>query len=200
MTKEFFEQIFDDEIMPFVREIDENNSLIKIKNISLMKEELFSAYNKRKKQYKERIFEKDIDETLLDRHKIASCICGAFLECPILDKTDLMNEIINNQTKVEVYFYYVNEMVALYASTSYLSFFMVSENEDNIELIKAIVRNFPMKVPTTRSKRGFWNSVVFNLSQINDDEQIGIEHYDIYSYAMFFYWLEKYFLDNWEKS
>ena len=46
---------------------------------------------------------------------------------------------------------------------------------------------------TTQSKRGFWNIVLFNISQIKNKDQIGVEHYDMYSYAMFFFLLEQYY-------
>ena len=196
MERELFDKIFDNEIFPFVREVDANNGLIEIKNLEIIKESAFRAYKEIKKQYKEQIFEKDVDNVLLDRHKIASSICGAFLQNPVFNITKMIKEMKKTGSKYEVYFYYVNEMVAFYAATAYLSFFMVCDREDQEDVIRLIVEKFPMMPPTNKNKRGFWNSVVFNLSQIKDENQIGLEHYDVYSYAMFYYWLEKDFNDR----
>lgn len=188
-----FNNIFDDTIMPFINEICENNSLITINDLDKCKEEIYKAYTELNKRYKGQIFEKDADKVLLDRHKVASCICGAFLRFPIFNKTNLMVYLQKERSAVEVYFYYVNELVALYAAIRYLSFFMIYENQQQDRVVQKILSSFPEAPPITKNKRGFWNSVLFNLSQIKDEGQIGINHYDIYSYAMFFFWLERYF-------
>lgn len=144
-----------------------------------------------KRQYKDVIFGKD-SEQLLDRHKVASSICGAFLCVPVFNKTELLEVLKSTHEAIEVYFYYVNELVAFYAGYKFLSLYMMY-GRDNKEK-KLIVEKFPIIPPTIKnSTHGGLSSILFNLSQIKDAEQIGIEKYDIYSYAMFFFMLENYF-------
>lgn len=193
MDQVLFDKIFDNDILPFIQEIKDNNSLIVLKDLQECKVQIYREYTKLNNNYKGQIFEKDADKVLLDRHKIAACVCGAFLSVSVFNKSKLINLIKTTGQKVDVYFYYVNEMVALYAATKFLSFFMVKEKLSQIEVVRAIVSDFPKVPPITKNKRGFWNSVLFNLAEIKDKKQIGIEHYDMYSYAMFFFWLENYF-------
>lgn len=188
-----FDEIFDNDILPFIQEIKDNNSMIVLKDLAKCKVEIYNEYIRLKDKYKGQIFEKDADVVLLDRHKIAACVCGAFLSVCVFNKTNLVKYIQTTGQRVDVYFFYVNEMAALYAATKFLSFFMVKERLNQIKVVRAIVSDFPKVPPITKNKRGFWNSVLFNLAEIKDDDQIGIEHYDMYSYAMFFFWLENYF-------
>ncbi|MCM1087520.1 MAG: hypothetical protein NC419_05140 [Muribaculaceae bacterium] len=193
MKKELFDRIFDNEILPFIEEIHANNSMIELKNLTECKAEIYAEYTKLNCKYKAQIFERDSDKVLLDRHKVAACVCGAFIKVSVFNKTKLIQYIKDERRKVEVYFYYVNELVALFAATKFLSFFMVSDRKEQIDIVRKIRNEFPMMPPITKNKRGFWNSVLFNLSQVKDQDQIGLEHYDMYSYAMFFFWLETYF-------
>ena len=191
MDKERFYQIYDNEIIPFIRQIEDNNALIKTNDLSKCKEEIFHKYNDLKQQYKDVIFGKD-SERLLDRHKVASSICGAFLGVPVFNKTELIKTLIRTREPVEVYFYYVNELVAFYAGYKYLSFYMMYGRNDQEK--KMIIEKFPVIPPTIKnSTHGGLSSILFNLSQVNDEKQIGIEKYDRYSYAMFFFMLENYF-------
>lgn len=193
MKRELFDRIFDNEILPFIKEIKANNSMIELKDLAKCKADIYAEYVELDSIYKEQIFGKDKDTELLDRHKVASCVCGAFLKVSVFNKTNLIEYITNEKKKVEVYFYYVNEMVALFAAAKFLSFYMMSDKKEQIDVVRDIYKNFPIVPPITKNKRGYWSSVLFNLSQIKDDNQIGLEHYDIYSYAMFFFWLETYF-------
>lgn len=193
MDQVLFDRIFDKDILPFIQEIDNNNSMIGIKDLAKCKVEIYREYTRLNDKYKQQIFEKDADVVLLDRHKIAACVCGAFLRVSVFNKSELVKYIQTTGQRIEVYFFYVNEMVALYAATKFLSFFMVKERQKQLEVVRAIVSEFPKVPPITKNKRGFWNSVLFNLAEIKDEKQIGIEHYDMYSYAMFFFWLENYF-------
>lgn len=196
MTKELFDTIFDNNILPFIEEIEANNSLVRRNDLEKCKTELYKEYTRLNQRYKKQIFEPNEDVVLLDRHKVAACICGAFLKVPVLNKTELMQYLMKERQKVAAYFYYVNEMVAFHAAAKFLSIFMVKEKDGQDEAVRFILENFPKMPPIIKNKRGFWNSVVFNLSQIKDDQQIGLEHYDVYSYAMFFFWLEHYFNEN----
>lgn len=193
MNQKLFNTIFNNDILPFIKEIGDNNSMIALRDLEACKEELYEKYSELNRNYKEQIFTNGREDSLLDRHKIASCICGAFLWVPVFDKTRLMKYLQNEGKKVEVYFYYVNELAAFYAASKFLAFFMIDDQKAELETVRAIVREFPKAPSVTKNKRGFWNSVLFNMAQIKDKGQIGLEHYDVYSYAMFFFWLEHYF-------
>lgn len=196
MKRELFNEIFDNEVLPFIREMQENNPMIVQKDLAKCKTEIFSEYNRLNNVYKHQIFNKDEDGVLLDRHKIAACMCGAFLRVSVFNKTKIVEYIKKERQGVEAYFYYVNEFVALFAAVKFLSFFMIAEQKGHPEVVKNILDTFPMAPPVRKVKKGFWNSVLFNLAQVKMEEQIGLEHYDVYSYAMFFFWLETYFLDK----
>lgn len=74
------------------------------------------------------------------------------------------------------------------------------EKKGDYEAAGEIINKFPLLPPVSNSKLGFWGITLYNLSQIkvyapadSTKYSIGLEHYDIYSYAMYFYWLELYF-------
>lgn len=194
MDKKTFHEIFNKEIVPFVKQIKDNNSSIKTNDLGKCEIEVFNKYNELKQKYKDVIFGKDSNQ-LLDRHKVASCMCGAFLSVPVFNKTELIKNLEKTREPVEAYFYYVNELVAFYAGYRLLSTYMIYRRND--EEKKIILENFPIIPPTIKNnKHGSLSSILFNLSQIKDKEQIGIENYDRYSYAMFFFMLENYFYLN----
>lgn len=104
----------------------------------------------------------------------------------------MIQRLRETREPIEAYFYYVNELAAFYAGYKYLSFYMVHGRND-VER-RLIIENFPIIPPTIKNNtHGSLSSILFNLSQIKDNEQIGIEKYDKYSYAMFFFMLENYF-------
>lgn len=191
MTYILFNEIFDREVQPFIDEINGNNSLIELKDIDKCKTEIFEAFQTLYEQYEKVVFG-DSEKAILDRHKVASCICGAFLRVSVFNKTRLVRQIRDTAQRVEPYFYYVNELVALYAASQYLAFFM-GHDENDEKILEIIMQDFPRMPRTTQLKKGFWNSVLFNLAQIKDENQIGLEHYDLYAYAMFFFYLEQFF-------
>jgi len=195
VDKKLFDKIFDEEIYTIIHELDKNNAMIKIKDLNNCKIEIFKEYQDLNRQYKEHVFSKT-EQCLLDRHKVASCICGAFLRVSVLDKSKLVDQIKKEKQPVEAIFYYVNEFVAFYAGCRYLSFFMACDKSDNILLVKDILKEFPRMPQTSKSKKGFWNCVLFNLSQIKDETQIGLAHYDLYVYAMLFFYLEEFFYEK----
>ena len=194
MDKNLFDKIFDLVVKPQIQEISANNSLIEVNDIQVCKRNIYNEFCKLNDRYKEQIFGKN-DEAILDRHKIASCVCGAFLKVSVFNKTKLVQQLKTDKLSMEVYFYYVNELIAFFAASKFLAYFMISERkkEGNQVAADTVFSVFPALPPISKNKDGFWESVLFNLSQVNDESQIGIEHYDVYSYAMFFYWLEYYF-------
>lgn len=203
MTFKEFTEIFDESILPEIKEISKKITFTKPKNIFLCRREIYDEYKKLNDLYKKQIFKKT-EDVLLDRHKVASCMCGAFLKVCVFDfsKSELIKYLKENRISVEPYVFYANELIALTAATKFLSYFMVSEKEKNgdYEAARKIIEKFPLFPETLNCKLGFWSITLYNLSQIRVNEpenseqySIGLEHYDIYAYSMYFYWLELYF-------
>lgn len=201
MKFEEFTEIFDDNVLPEIHMIRDNNPLIKTKDIDMCRREIYREYIRLNTLYKEQIFNKK-ENVLLDRHKVAACICGAFLKVSVFQKDALIASLKKTCQAVDPFFYYVNEFIAFIAATKFLSYFMVSEKEKmkDYEAAGKIISKFPLLPPVSNSKLGFWAITLYNLNQIKvyaptDPKKysIGLEHYDIYSYAMYFYWLELYF-------
>lgn len=192
MTKEVFDKVFDWGIQDFITEIQANNPRIKTNDIEECKWKAYKSYESLIGQYKNNIFSK-ADNCLLDRHRVASCICGAFLKSDVFDKTDLVKQIKKYKEGVEAVFYYVNELVAFHAGCRYLACFMAYDNMNRPDVYRNIIKNFPSLPQTTLVKKGFLNCILFNLSQVKDDSQIGLAHYDLYAYAMLFFNLEQNF-------
>ena len=201
MTLEKFTELFDENVLPEIHMMSKNNPLIKIKDIDLCRREIYKEYTRLNTLYKEQIFNKS-EKVLLDRHKVAACICGAFLKVSVFQKDALIATLKKTRQAVDPYFFYVNEFIAFIAATKFLSYFMVSEMEkkQDYEAAREIICKFPLLPPVSNSKLGFWGIILYNLSQIKVYEptdpkkySIGLDHYDIYSYAMYFYWLELYF-------
>lgn len=192
MIKSMFNEIFDKEILPLIDEIQQNNDLVRKKDIKVCKEEIYDEYNVLRQDLKYRIFgDKRVDK-VLDRHKVAACICAAFLKVSVFSKDRLVERIRETGERVEAYFYYVNEMVAFEAGCRFLSFFMISECIKDRDRAERIIREFPKLPPVKTSTLDCYDSILFNLSQIKTGE-IGIGHFDLYSYSMFFFMLESYY-------
>lgn len=190
-----FNEIFDKEIMPFIKELQENNSKIKTKDLVSCKQEIFKQFNELNSSFKNVIFSKDSDVNILDRHKIASCICGAFLMVSVFNKQELVDYIKETKKSVEHYFFYVNEFVAFYAGCKFLSFYMVSDNlkRNQIQMAIKIIERFPILPQAKNTLQGSYSNLLFYLSRIKDENEIGLKHFDKYSYSWNFYMLEEYF-------
>lgn len=192
MIKSMFNEIFDREILPLIDEIQQNNKLIRKKNIETCKEEIYNEYNVLRADLKDKIFGDKSTDKVLDRHKVAACICAAFLKVSVFDRNPMINRILETRERVEAYFFYVNEIVAFEAGCKFLSFFMISECVEDRNKAERIIREFPKLPPVKTSTLDCYDCIVFNLSQVNT-KKIGIEHFDIYSYSMFFFLLESYY-------
>lgn len=192
MTKNLFDRIYDESILPFIRTLAQNNPLLQIKNMDQCKEDIYNKYCGLKQLYKDQIFDKT-DEALLDRHKVASCICAAFLQVSVFNTQKMIQQIIDTRQAVHSYFFYANEFVALYAANRFMSYFMICDYKGNLRIQRDILEKFPLIPPIVQSKKGFWTSVLFNLASIKDEEVIGLQHFDIYAYAIIFFMLEVYY-------
>lgn len=192
MTKNLFDRIYDESILPFIQTLAQNNPLLQIKNMDQCKEDIYDKYCGLKQLYKDQIFDKT-DEALLDRHKVASCICAAFLQVSVFNTQKMIQQIIDTREAVHSYFFYANELVALYAANRFMSFFMILDYKGNLKRQRDILEKFPLVPPSVQSKKGFWTSVLFNLASIKDEKVIGLQHFDIYAYAIIFFMLEVYY-------
>lgn len=192
MTREEFDNIYDEIVFPFIKEVVENNSLLDLKNQDICKQLIYIEYERLNRQYKTNIFNK-ADGELLDRHKVAACVCGAFLKVSVIDKTRLVKQIQADKRLIESWFFYVNELVAYIAAIRVLALFMIHDYEADEKKQLCIMREFPKAPDVTHSKVGFLNSILFNLAQIKDEAQIGMDHYDIYAYALIFFMQESQF-------
>ena len=195
MTRDFFCKIYDDSIVPFIQEVAQNNPLLDIKDMNQCKQNIYDKYCSLRKFYKDQIFDQT-DDALLDRHKVASCICAAFLQVSVFKKDRMVQQIINTKKAIHSFFFYANELVALYAANRFLSFFMIMDYHGNLQLQQNILEEFPLMPPSVNSKKGFWTSVLFNLASIKNEEMIGLEHFDIYAYAIIFFMLEVYYIEK----
>lgn len=189
MTREEFDNIYDEIVYPFIQEVVENNSLIDLKNQDMCKQQIYSEYERLNRQYKTNVFNR-VDGELLDRHKVAACVCGAFLKVSVIDKTRLVKQIQADGRKVESWFFYVNELVAYIAAIRVLALFMIHDYEADENKQICIMNEFPRMPDATHSKVGVLNSILFDLAQIKDETQIGIDHYDMYAYALIFFMQE----------
>lgn len=145
----------------------------------------------------------------LDRHKLASCICGAIIEVRPL--SGLNNSKISKEA---------NEILALYVGLSVIKAFMIHDALEKIPReIKENVRlylstNYELGFPslndnicdTQEYKKNFSNALFWShfKCSISNKE---CYHYDIWAYSKIFYHLEVYnkrnfdeFLQNYLKS
>lgn len=201
MKRELFDEIFDREIEPFVEEMLEYEPFIEKRNLAPCKRDIYNEYSKLRVIYKRQVYNSDVE--ILDRHKVASCMCGAFLTVPIFHKGHLLEAVKQHGEPVESFFYYANEFIAFYATNKFLSFYMLCETDNLRGMDEAdrslrkerILRQYPLMPPASKVKetRGTWSGILFNLSRIREEERLGIEHYDLYAYATIFFMLEAYF-------
>lgn len=206
MRRELFNEIFDREIAPFIQEMLEREPFIEKRDLNPCKRDIFNEYSKLRGVYKRQVYNTDIE--ILDRHKIASCMCGAFLTVPIFHKGHLLEAVKQHGEAVEAFFYYANELIAFYAANKFLSFYMLREvdeirgidEEDRRSRKERIIERFPLMPPASKETNGTWSGILFNLSQIRKEERIGVRHYDLYAYATIFFMLETYYNQMEEKN
>ncbi|MDE7238636.1 MAG: hypothetical protein K2N41_02870, partial [Lachnospiraceae bacterium] len=169
MKRELFNEIFDREIAPFVQEMLNCEPFIEKRDLNTCKRDIFNEYSKLRVAYKRQVHNTDIE--ILDRHKVASCMCGAFLTVPIFHKGHLLEAVKQHGEPVEAFFYYANELIAFYAANKFLSFYMLREvdeirgiDEQDRRLRKEhIIECFPLMPPSSNGKHGTWSGILFNL-------------------------------------
>lgn len=132
----------------------------------------------------------------LDRHKLASCICGAIIEVRPLEGK---KGAVTKET--------ANEILALYTGLSVVKLYMIDdlakkleipEEEDN-EIINYMYKNFNMKLPPLKEnicdvqeyEKNLLNALYWSHSKCTTLDRECFR-YDIWAYAKIFYHLELY--------
>lgn len=137
---------------------------------------------------------KEMHGTRLDRHKLASCICGAIIEVRPL--TSITGKIRRN----------ANEIFALEVGVNVIKFYMMCEllyKIDNevykFNALRYLKEKFTMRFPSVDKnicdthdyKTNLHNSLLWSHHNCNIIKKECF-HYDIWAYAKIFYHLELY--------
>ncbi len=154
-------------------------------------------------EYKERA-SKNMNGRRLDRHKIASCICGAIIESKPLEGYRGAKIAAN-----------ANEMLALCVGINVIKFYMMFELLHNLDISLAdkhkiceyLKENFEMTYPsvednicdTQEYQKNLHNALYWSHSvcTVTDKECF---KYDIWAYSKIFYHLELYNQNNFQQA
>lgn len=144
-------------------------------------------------EYREKAL-REMRGTRLDRHKIASCMCGAILEVqPLVGYNGA--QILRN----------ANEAVALYVGLNVVKFYIIQSLLGTIEdsfkqqtakmhLRDHVEMQFPPNICDTNQYRQNLANALYRTHQKCDISRNECFRYDIWAYAEIFYHLERY---NW---
>lgn len=146
-------------------------------------------------EYKEKALSNN-STNRIDRHKLASCICGAIIEVRPLEG--------HNGVKINKY---ANEILALHVGLYVIKAYMIYDLEFPVEdrsmYIKYMVDNFNMEFPSVECnispKRDYYTDLLntlFNTHNLCDIKGNECFHYDILAYSKIFYHLEVYNREN----
>ena len=139
----------------------------------------------------------NMSSSRLDRHKLASCICGTIIEVqPLEGKKDA--EIKN----------VANEILGLYTGLSVVKMFMIDDlaekygipPEKDSAMVNYMYRNFDMKLPSLDEnicdvqeyKQNLINALYWSHSKCSILNRECYQRYDVWAYAKIFYHLEVY--------
>lgn len=175
-----------------------NNYTVKTK---FGNDDLPIALEKKFEEYKEKALQNMVGERL-DRHKLASCICGAIIE---------LRPIVG--VKGKKFSKTVNELFALHVGFNVIKAYMIYEliykpsppleNEKNIK--EYLKNNFHIQLPCEKicDAGDYQTNLVNTLYQTH--QQCGITgencfKYDILAYSKIFYHLELYNRENFDNA
>lgn len=149
----------------------------------------------------------NMSSSRLDRHKLASCICGTIIEVRPLE----------GKKNAEIY-KTANEILALHTGLSVVKLYMIDdlakelkipEEEDN-EITNYMYKNFNMQLPSLEEnicdvqeyEKNLLNALYWSHSKCTTLNKECF-HYDVWAYAKIFYHLElynrKYFEESYQK-
>lgn len=190
--KLLYYQIIDELFMQICENTDNYCVKYKIGN-----DEMPIAIWKKYEEYKKDALNK-MSGQRLDRHKLASCICGAIIETRPLAGY--------NGAKIKKN---ANEIFALYVGLNVIKFYMMQQLTKNIPLntkngiIHYLKENFNMKFPTlsenicdTQEYRENLSNAIYWSHHFCHLKQDNCFHYDIWAYSKIFYHLEIYNKNN----
>ncbi len=146
---------------------------------------------------------KNMSGKRLDRHKLASCICGAVIEAKPL--VGFNHKKIPGNT---------NEVLALYAGLTVIKYYMVYDatnklnTSDNIRknisnnLLEIFKINFPSADENICDTQDYQTNLINSLYWTHykcDRVQIECFHFDVWAYSKIFYHLELYNKENFRR-
>lgn len=185
-----YKDLFDYIIGKLLSEICQNN-----KNICVRNEEIPYIIGEKFDEYKIKTT-KNMIGTRLDRHKLASCTCGAIIAAKPLVGFNGANIRKN-----------ANEIFALYTGLYVIKYFMIYAAVENQGIpdttkktfIEYLRTNFDMKFPDSKEKicdeQDYLDNLVNSLYWSHQECQISNNEcfrYDIWAYSKIFYHLEIY--------
>lgn len=154
-------------------------------------DEIHIAIWKKFEEYKKKALE-NMSGTRLDRHKLASCICGTIIEIKPL--------VGYNGAKINKY---ANEILGLQVGLDVIKVYMIRDLEildkDKNLVIEYMKDNFNMKFPPLKDnvcdKHDYYTNLRNALYRTHDKCAFKGDvcfHYDILAYSKIFYHLELY--------
>lgn len=162
-------------------------------------DEIHIAIWKKFEEYKEKAL-LNMSGTRLDRHKLASCICGAIIETRPLEGF--------NGAKINKY---ANELFALQVGLDVIKVYMIrdlelSDKDRNI-IIEYMKDNFNMKFPSLENnicdKHDYSTNLrnaLFRTHHSCNFKKSKCFHYDILAYSKIFYHLELYNREDFKRT
>ena len=171
-------------------------------NPKIENDDIHIAIWKKFEGYKEKAL-LNMSGTRLDRHKLASCICGTIIEIKPL--------VGFNGARINKY---ANEWLALQVGLDVVKVNMIHDMIRNLQIptkdIKIVVEymkdNFNMKLPSLEDnicdKHSYVDNLIialFKTHSLCNSKQSECFHYDIFAYSKIFYHLELYNRENLKK-
>lgn len=167
-----------------------------IPNASVMDRSIPFILGKKFEEYREKAAN-NMANPRLDRHKLASCICGAIIEVqPIVG--------VNNNPIPQK----INEIFALHVALNVIKYYMMYDITDSLDIsssiknkVKTYLRdNFNMELPSIKEnicdtqeyESNLTNALYWTHYYKCEATKTDCFHYDIWAYAKIFYHLELY--------
>ena len=137
----------------------------------------------------------DVNKINIDRHKFASCVCGAIIKARPIGKEG--KQWVRN----------ANELVALQVSMLILQRNMIYDfigtlnisDEDKVSMKQFLIDNFQMKFPSILEniceKQDYASGLCADLSRTYNDceyKKGRCCHFDVFAYSRVFYYIEMY--------
>ncbi len=181
-------------IKEFLVQICANNKNYSVK-YKIEDEDIYISIGKKFDEYRKKALLNNSTERI-DRHKLASCICGAIIEIKPLEGL--------NGAKINKY---ANEILALYVGLNVIKAYMIYDmnipEEDKTIAIEYIKENFDMEFPSLEcnisTKRDYCSDLIntlFHTHHLCNVKGKECFHYDILAYSKIFYHLEVYNKEN----